>query len=372
MADWARQYGIDMKRLVADAEEAGFNPLTFIRNGMWQAYLIDMLGAQTVADEADYLVEYGGGEITSDGGGGGGGSDGFSYMYEQGGYNGIWTDQGRFVRTRPASEARGYHDSMVDVVAYSGGTPIAAPAVNGGAGPATPRVRTASSPAPKATPAKADKELPDQFQQEQIWDKDKQPRVIVDSTFHYILPGVTFEETGGTTRVEMFETGYGEDAPGTQMLGFPKFANDLGWNVQRLFNHVGVPTLKGLSGRNALEWAYAGGNAISRYMSTPQGPLARPVAPGSMAAPPNLREVSGGVYDVWGNSGGSEPSPYRATPSYSAAKSAAKSTAATPSAASSSASKTASKAEPSSKDQSKAEKTKSEEKSSSAGSSKKK
>lgn len=347
----AEFYGIDLKRLVADAEAAGFNPLTIIRNGGLPAYMIGM-PAPGPAYAPDELIEYGGGELDFRGGGGGGGSDMFSYMYYD-----DWNPaearrgaQAQRLAYSAVTAVTGYHQQMVEVVRSAGGATIAAPSTGS---VSAPRVRT-------SPPAEAAPKVKEGFQLSQIWDKDKQPPVIMDSTFHYILPGVTWEEQGGTTRVEMFETGYGEDAPGTGLLGLPKFMNDLGHNWLRmggamnrsLFGHDNIPaaiaaTAKRVAGEIAAQPTYK-----DQYGRT------------TFQEPSDIG--TGGSGQTWQGT-----SSLRPTPSYSAAKEAAKSAPAAAQQAAASASKTASKQQ-SAKEDSKASQTKSESKSSSSSSSKKK
>lgn len=357
-------YGIDLKKLIADAQASGFNPLTIIRNGGLAAY---MIGVNTVADGSDFTGEYGGGELDFvGGGGGGGGGDFFSYAYydDWGPKGDRKALQAQADAERKANSPMVYYEQAVETVRSAGGTPIAVPANNGGSGSGSPRVRT-------ATTTKPEPKMKDGFQQSQIWDKDKQPNVIKDSTFHYLLPGVTWEEQGGTTRVEMFETGYGEDAPGTQLLGLPKFLNDLGWNYQRGMHAIGVPTLQELSGKNLMQHAYSAAKSLARLGERMQA---------GINAQPTFR-------DQYGRTTFQEPSDIgvggsksaRPTPSYAAAKSASKSSSTVTSAAPSASSKdkvkekstTTSSTSGSSKTKSSSSGSKSDTKSSSGGKKKK-
>lgn len=237
-------YGIDLKKLTADALASGYNPLTIIRNGGLAAY---MLPVNPVATAPTELVEYGGGEITYEGGGGGGGGGGdfFSYAYYDDWNPKADAKSGKALSdaNRKANSPMVYYEQAVQMVREAGGTPVAIPQGNGGSGPGSTRVRTSTTPAP------SEPKMKEGFQQAQIWDKDKQPNVIKDSTFHYILPGITWEELGGTTRGEFWETAYGEETPGAGLLGVPKYMNDIGHNWLRfggwmnngLFGHDNIP-----------------------------------------------------------------------------------------------------------------------------------
>lgn len=296
---WAERYGIDLKKMADDAFAAGFNPLTLMRNGAWQAYVIQPLGVNGQGYGSEYEGQYGGGELTDNpfGHGGGGGNEGGYGYYEDEGPDGVWTDGGKFRPTRAALE--GYAQSMADVVRAAGGTPIQRPAVNGGTGPGSPRVRTQTAAEAVASASSKTKEG---FQPTQVWDKSKQPNIVQGDTVHYIAPGVSFVEQGGGTRANVWEDIYGEDSPLVWLLQAPKFLDDVGYNVRRLGWHLGIPTIDTVT------------DAVKSRMAEAHKPL--PTSKDQYG-----RTIFGEPGITIGGSGASisMPSQYRPTPSFAAA-----------------------------------------------------
>lgn len=126
--------------------------------------------------------------------------------------DGVITDDGRVVGTRKAPTG----GTMLNPISYTG-----APAVRG-------------VPVSAGAPGQSYGPAGEGFQPKQVYQTDKLPNVVAGNTMHYILPGIGWEELGGATRGEVWETIYGEEGPHSWMLSTPKFVNDVIHNFNRL------------------------------------------------------------------------------------------------------------------------------------------
>lgn len=255
---------IDLMRLVADAEAAGFNPLTVLRNGGAAGYAVQRQPAafgggsftstpEPMNDAAETAAPFlqqampapiNGQYYTSNdahlfGRNDNPFNDGSASILDSGGgeweaeseYNiaiaqarkrvpDVITDAGRVIPTRSA---------MFRPPTYTAPTKV----MSNGRG-----VAAAASP---VMPSNTAKDIGEGKQAKQAYETDKLPNVVTRSTFHPLLPGIDWEETGGVTRGETFETGY-SDFGGT-ILAIPKLLNDIGWNTRRAWDH-NMPTLQ--------------------------------------------------------------------------------------------------------------------------------
>lgn len=125
--------------------------------------------------------------------------------------DGVVTDGGRIVPGRKAPSAGG----MLNPISYTG-----APGMRG-------------APVRSGAPGQSYGPVGEGFQPKQAYQVDKLPKVVTGNTMHYILPGIGWEELGGTTRGEEWETIYGE-GPWSFVMSTPKWANDALHNWNRL------------------------------------------------------------------------------------------------------------------------------------------
>lgn len=247
---------LDLRRMVQEAEAAGFNPLSVLRNG----------GAAGFATQTTtYEPGVGSGQFTSEppaspvapppapavsaGAGvqffpehdliyseksGWGSLSGSSVSNERPGpweleselniaihqlrqrTGALVTDDGKFVPTR---------GSLFEPVSYT------APA--GG-------VRS-GQPSAAIKPADPVKDKSGKYQQSQVYQPDKISSVITESTFHPWLPGIEWEEVGGVTRGENGEIIYGDESPANVLFSWPKGLNDIGHNANRVYDAIGGP-----------------------------------------------------------------------------------------------------------------------------------
>lgn len=297
MADTATiRYEIDFQKLRDNAEAAGFNPLTALRNGAASGFAVEhhpinqmgSFGVGSAYAATGGGVEYGGGEFTSvqepvsdlydyytplpqgydpaaDAGNslfgmtaheslpgmyygpsglvrdgnqlsGPGNSDSETYSY-------VETDPAHMRKTATASISKSFagHFATEAAAGRLGVGPAKAIAAISGAGGIGAAVSSGGKSVSASDKARATANGGVGKQAEQAYIPDEIPNVIEKSTFHWIMPGVSWEELGGTTRIETMETAYGEDAPGTWLLGVPKFLNDLGHNTRRAWD-ANMPT----------------------------------------------------------------------------------------------------------------------------------
>jgi hypothetical protein len=129
----------------------------------------------------------------------------------------VVTDDGVVIRTRPG-RAGPSAGGMLNPIAVTGSTVVRP---GRAAIPGTPNVPASFIERPG-------------FQPHQVYQTDKLPNVIEGSTFHPLAWGLTWEETGGNSRGETWETVYGDDNMFGWALQAPKFIQDVGTNFNRL------------------------------------------------------------------------------------------------------------------------------------------
>lgn len=237
---------IDLLKLVSEAEAAGFNPLTVLRNGGAAGYAVQRQplvlsgGSFTsmpdpeapvlppvvntpVVQEAQPMTAWRSflEQMVPGGGNTGDASPGEWEMASEYAMARAQAAMGGKGATASKSNARPAGTYTLSAPAVTASNKVVAVPVGG--------ARPASSPS--KAPLKKDKSG---FQPEQIYDDDKIPSVIESDTSHWLLPGVTWEEVGGTSRGETWEVLYGDDNPLSWMMVLPKFGNDVLHNLQRL------------------------------------------------------------------------------------------------------------------------------------------
>lgn len=239
---------IDFRRLVADAEAAGFNPLTALRAGAAAGYGVtrqsvtyDPLSGSGAAGSFTSPVEAQGGDtrpVRSD-------SGGFTSApvselpADSDWFGPAMSVTGRNSRFEAESE---YNIAMAQLRMRQGRLASEAAQAGGLFSP----ISYTGAPGVVGVPAKSGKLVKDKsgqgFQPAQIYEDDKIPAVITGDTTHWVLPGVSWEERGGTTRGNEWETIYGDDTPGSFVLSTLKFFDDVGHNVRRAWD-ANMPTL---------------------------------------------------------------------------------------------------------------------------------
>lgn len=230
-------YEIDLKKLVASAEAAGFNPLTVLRNGGAAGFMIEnhpslLVDMGSFSPTTPGYGDGGHGEQVDAGGhfgGGGGGSiggtdsgldvgDAFDWVEHVTGdkVGGVGGKTGIGSASKGGTFAVPSHlaPSVVVTDTRQPKTVIGMPASPGvpkTAGPAAPRVVTAGAPSSKTKPDKA---------------------ALEGIDVYGIGWGLTWESPNTFADGQEWEDGYGD--LGGSAIGAIKLIYDVGWNAERL------------------------------------------------------------------------------------------------------------------------------------------
>lgn len=284
MAEDVITTSLDLRRMVQEAEAAGFNPLSVLRNGGAAGFMTqrtqyaDQTASQSgsftapststpVSGGDGYSAPSGSVPVYSEqtglpGGGrllgyrlpgqsareyvpfdhqsGGVNAEAYDYATEASEFNiavhqlrmrtgEVITDDGVHIRTRGAVPQSG---GMFNPITYGAAAAVGTQAVAATAA-AQPTVRAQRGWVP-GTPY-IEREG---FQERQVYQTDKLPNVIDSDTVHWLLPGVPFYEQGGATRGETWETTHGEG--GGEILALPKTLADVGYTFRRWWSDAGV------------------------------------------------------------------------------------------------------------------------------------